>query len=207
LYKSGETSSGDLPTVKAPIAEAEPEGPPAPEEPEPPAEPEAPAEPPADAEGAEALGEAAAETPETEALPLPEAATEEEMTVEPDPEPEAPAPAPDEEKEEVAQLESLPEPAMEAELPADETMLDMGRMGKALRKELDQAPKKETKRITGRRPLSSPRHQALPGQQQNRPLPLLPKEPAKPLPELDENAQQLDEPKKKGFFGKLFGKK
>jgi len=88
---------------------------------------------------------------------------------------------------------------MESELPADETMLDMGRMGKALRKEMEQAPKKETKRFTGRRPLSSNRNQA---------LPQLPKEPPHPLPELgDAPPPSDDERKKKGFFGKLFGKK
>src|SRR5262245_1401412 len=103
-----------------------------------------------------------------------------------------------EEKEEIAQLESLPEPVMESELPADETMLDMGRMGKALRKEMEQAPKKETKRITGRRPLSSNRNAA---------LPQLPKEPPRELPEVADAPQGEDEPKKKGFFGKLFGKK
>ena len=126
-----------------------------------------------------------------------EYSTEDEMAVES--EPEAPAPAA-EEKEEIAQLESLPEPALEegSELPADETMLDMGRMGKSLRKEMEQAPKKDTRRITGRRPLSSNRNQA---------LPQLPKEPAHPLPELDEAPASDDEPKKKGFFGKLFGKK
>jgi chromosome segregation ATPase len=196
LYKSGE-SSGEMPSVTAPLAQKAPE--PEPEAQEPAAEPEAPAEAPSEFEGAEALGEAAAQTPEeTESLPLPEAASEEELAVEPDTEAEAPAPAA-EEKEEIAQLESLPEPAMEAELPADETMLDMGRMGKALRKEMEQAPKKETKRITGRRPLSSNRNQA---------LPQLPKEPARPLPDLADAPPAGDEePKKKGFFGKLFGKK
>jgi hypothetical protein len=198
LLKSGE-SSGEMPSVQAPLArsEPEPEAEPEPEPEEPASEPEPAAEPeeaPAESEGAEALSEAAAETPEeAESLPLPEAAPEEEMEVEPDA---APAPAA-EEKDEIAQLESLPEPAMEAELPADETMLDMGRMGKAIRKEMEQGPKKE--RITGRRPLSSNRNQA---------LPQLPKEPPRPLPELaDAPPSSEDEPKKKGFFGKLFGKK
>jgi hypothetical protein len=48
----------------------------------------------------------------------------------------------------LAQLESLPEPTLESnELPADETMLDMGKMNRPMRK--------ETQRITGRRPLPS----------------------------------------------------
>jgi len=200
LYKSGE-SSAEMPSVRAPIAQpaAEPETEAEPEA-EAAAEPEAPAETPVESEGAEALGEAAAETPEeTESLPLPEAATEEEMAVEPDAEPAAEESAPAaEEKEEIAQLESLPEPVMESELPADETMLDMGRMGKALRKEMEQAPKKETKRLTGRRPLSSNRNAA---------LPQLPKEPPRELPEVADAPPGEDEPKKKGFFGKLFGKK
>jgi predicted nucleic acid-binding Zn-ribbon protein len=200
LLRSGE-SSAEMPSVTAPVAQREPE-PEAEQEPEAeaPVEPEAASEAPAESEGAEALGEAAAETPdETESLPLPEAATEEEMAVEPDAEAEEEAPAPAaEEKEEIAQLESLPEPAMEAELPADETMLDMGRMGKSLRKEMEQAPKKETRRITGRRPLSSNRNQA---------LPQLPKEPPRQLPDVADAASSEDEPKKKGFFGKLFGKK
>jgi chromosome segregation ATPase len=197
LYRSGE-SSAEMPSVTAPIAQRAPVPEPEPEAEEPTSQPEAAADAPAEFEGAEALAEAAAQTPEeTESLPLPEAATEEEMAVEPDAE--AAAPTPDaEEKEEIAQLESLPEPAMEAELPADETMLDMGRMGKALRKELEQSPKKETKRITGRRPLSSNRNQA---------LPQLPKEPPRPLPELADAPPSDEEPKKKGFFGKLFGKK
>jgi hypothetical protein len=201
LYKSGETS-GVLPTVKEPVADAEPPPDAEPEGPPAPAEPEFAAEPPAESEGAEALGQAAAETSDTEALPLPEAAPEEEMAVEPDPAQEEPAdepaPPPAEEKEEIAQLESLPEPVMESELPADETMLDMGKMGKALRKELEQAPKKELGRITSRRPLSGSRNKA---------LPQLPKEPPRPLPEINEQSAEEDQPKKKGFFGKLFGKK
>ena len=190
LYRSGE-SSAEMPSVQAPVAHSAPE-------PEPESEPEAAEseEPPAESEGEEALGAAAAETPETESLPLPEAASEEEMAVEP--EQEAAAPPPAEEKEEIAQLESLPEPVMESELPADETMLDMGRMGKALRQEMQNQPKKETRRITGRRPLSSNRNQA---------LPQLPKEPPRPIPEINEQPPSDDEPKKKGFFGKLFGKK
>ena len=63
---------------------------------------------------------------------------------------------------------------------ADETMLDMGKMNRPVRK--------ETKRITGRRP-----------------LPSLPREP-RVTPEVEDQPQS-DEPKKKGFFGKLFGKK
>src|SRR5205085_2337511 len=140
----------------------------------PPSEPEYAAEQPAESEGAEALGEAAAETPETESLPLPEAAPEEEMPVESEAEATAPAAK---KEEEIAQLESLPEPVMESELPADETMLDMGKMGKAVRHEMQQAPKKETQRITGRRPFSSNRNQA---------LPQLPKEPPRPLPEISD---------------------
>jgi chromosome segregation ATPase len=194
LYRTGETSMEDAQATgpaaaesetpaeneSAAAADAEPEGPSA-------QEPEAPAEPPAEGEGAEALAEAAAETPEeesqTESLPLPEAAPEDEMEVESaeDPSSEeeaAPANAAD---EEVAQLESLPEPQVESnELPADETLLDMGKMNRPVRK--------ETRRITGRRP-----------------LPQLPREP-RTTPEVEDQAQS-DEPKKKGFFGKLFGKK
>jgi hypothetical protein len=96
---------------------------------------------------------------------------------------EEPAEQPASSEEEVAQLESLPEPALDSnELPADETLLDMGKMNKPM--------KKETKRLgSGRRP-----------------LPSLPKEP-RTTPEVDEQPQSGDEPKKKGFFGKLFGKK
>jgi chromosome segregation ATPase len=188
LHRSGETSMEAAQATGHAAASAELS--PAPEE-EPeesvPQEPEAPAEQPAESEGAEALAEAAAETPEehnTEALPLPEAAPEEEAEVDPaaetaveDGAPEA-APA----EEDVAELETLPEPALESsELPADETMLDMGKMDRP-------AGRKETRRLGGRRP-----------------LPSLPREPRN-TPEV-EDQPQADEPKKKGFFGKLFGKK
>ncbi|HLY09975.1 MAG TPA: hypothetical protein VKW04_11780 [Planctomycetota bacterium] len=170
-----EGSSAELPSVKADVPAPEPQA-----EAAPPTEPEAPEEPAGDT-GAEALAEAAAETPEppTEDLPLPEAAPEEEPSeVEPEPVMEA--------EEEVASLESLPEPAPESnELPADETMLDMGKLNRPVRPQLG--------RGTGRRPA---------------PLPKLPPAPAQPIPEveaMDESGG--DEPKKKGFFGKLFGKK
>jgi DNA repair exonuclease SbcCD ATPase subunit len=169
----------------APEPEPEAEAPPAPQE------PEAPEEPAAEAEGAEALAEAAAETPDTEALPLPEAASEEEVAGEVLSD-ETPVPAPVEEKEEIAQLESLPEPAAEdgSELPADETMLDMGKMGKNLRAEMAaRPPARPLGRGTSRRP-----------------LPSLPP----PPPPAEAEAQEepaSEEPKKKGFFGKLFGKK
>ena len=142
-----------------------------------------PSEPPAE-EAAEALAEAAAETPgdNTEALPLPEAAGDEEaVDVETDE-----TPVPQEAQEEVAQLEMLPEPAQDAgsELPADETMLDMGKMNK---------PQRPLGRGTGRRPALTPR-------------------PAPPEAEGEAGGdagtdEGGDQPKKKGFFGKLFGKK
>jgi chromosome segregation ATPase len=157
----------------------------------PPAEPETPEEPAAEAEGAEALAEAAAETPDTEALPLPEAASEEEVAGEVVSD-ETPIPAPAGEREEIARLESLPEPAAEdgSELPADETMLDMGKMGKNLRAELAaRPPARPPGRGTGRRP-----------------LPSLPPPSPPPEPEVQEEPV-AEEPKKKGFFGKLFGKK
>ena len=187
LYKTGETSMEAAQATGAAAAEAESEESSAPDgEDEAPApeEPEAPAEAPADSEGAEALADAAAETPEDqqpESLPLPEAAPEEEMATEPV-EGETPAEAtPAASDEEVAQLESLPEPTLESsELPADETMLDMGKMNRPVRK--------DTRRVTGRRP-----------------LPSLPREP-RVTPEVEEQPQS-EEPKKKGFFGKLFGKK
>lgn len=204
LYKTGETTPEEAQATgteaaaeETPAAEPEAEAAPQPEAEASaaPQEPDYPAEQPAESEGAEALAEAAAETPgdsTTEALPLPEAASEEEMAVEAAPAEEA---APVQQEEEIAQLESLPEPAMEeGELPADETMLDMGKMGKSVRQEMEarraaeraqreaeQQPPPKKDRITGRRPLSSPRM-------------------AQPAP-------QEDEPKKKGFFGKLFGKK
>jgi hypothetical protein len=187
LYRTGEFSKeGAEATGPAAVAakaesEAAPDGEP---EASPPEEPEASPEPPAESEGAAAVAEAAAETPDehhTESLPLPEAASEEEETqAEIDAASEEPAAAPAD--EEVAQLESLPEPALDSnELPADETLLDMGKMNKPM--------KKETRRLgSGRRP-----------------LPSLPKEP-RTTPEVEEQPQS-DEPKKKGFFGKLFGKK
>jgi chromosome segregation ATPase len=190
LYKTGETSmeAAQATGMDASAAPAEPEA----EseaagdvEPEAPQEPEAPA--PAEGEGAEALAEAAAETPEEpqaeESLPLPEAAPEEEFEAEAEPAAgeETPAEGTPAQEEEVAQLESLPEPTLESnELPADETLLDMGKMNRPARK--------ETRRITGRRP-----------------LPSLPREPRK-TPEVEDQPQG-EEPKKKGFFGKLFGKK
>lgn len=178
LLKS-EGSSAELPAVKAEIPSApEPES--ADEEP-PPEEPEGP-EVPASDSGAEALAEAAAETPEdgTAELPLPEAASEEEAAeIQPEGEAEAEA----EPQEDVAQLESLPEPVAESnELPADETMLDMGKMNR---------PRPQLNRGTGRRPA---------------PLPRLPANPP-PAAEGEAIDEGGDEPKKKGFFGKLFGKK
>jgi chromosome segregation ATPase len=174
LYKTTDEPSAEASmAAKAASAESAAPAPAAPQEPESPAEPAAP-------EGAEALAEAAAETPgDTEALPLPEAATDEEVAGEIEPE-ETPAP----QDEEVAQLEMLPEPAAEegSELPADETMLDMGKLGKGVRKELG--------RGTGRRPAPAPR-------------PVQPE----PVEEASPEDASSDEPKKKGFFGKLFGKK
>ncbi|MBV8879579.1 MAG: hypothetical protein JO332_06445 [Planctomycetaceae bacterium] len=180
LYKS-EGSSATLPSVEAdlpspPDGEAEASAP---------AEPEAPAEPVEDS-GADALAEAAAETPQdptAEALPLPEAAPEEEAgEVQEEAQEEAPAAEP---QEEIAQLESLPEPVAENnELPADETMLDMGKPTRPVRPQLG--------RGTGRRPA---------------PLPKLPPAPAEPSPEVESMDESGDAPKKKGFFGKLFGKK
>jgi len=185
LYKSGETSmeaaQATGPAAAAPESEetSVPDGEaesPAPEE----------SEAPAEGDGAEALAAAAAETPEdqqTESLPLPEAAPEEEMETEPveDGTPAEETPAAADAESEPAELESIPEPTLDSnELPADETMLDMGKMNRPVRK--------ETKRITGRRP-----------------LPSLPREP-RVTPEVEDQPQS-DEPKKKGFFGKLFGKK
>jgi len=184
LYKA-EGSSATLPAVSADLPSPPASRPRS--ESAAPQEPEAPSEPPSDT-GAEALAEAAAETPKdppTEDLPLPEAAPEEEAAeIQPEVEEEA---APEEQpQEDIAQLESLPEPVAESnELPADETMLDMGKMHRPARPQLG--------RGTGRRPA---------------PLPKLPPAPPAPIPEvepMDESGG--DEPKKKGFFGKLFGKK
>ncbi|HEV3026700.1 MAG TPA: hypothetical protein VG457_03965, partial [Planctomycetota bacterium] len=184
LYKA-EGSSGTLPAVDADLPSPPASRPKS--EAIAPQEPEAPSEPAIDT-GAEALAEAAAETPQdapAEDLPLPEAAPEEEAAeIQPEvEEEEAPAEPP---QEEIAQLESLPEPVAESnELPADETMLDMGKMHRPARPQLG--------RGTGRRPA---------------PLPKLPPAPPAPIPEvepMDESGS--DEPKKKGFFGKLFGKK
>jgi chromosome segregation ATPase len=185
LYKSGETSMEAAQATGPAAAAAESE-----ETSVPDGEAEAPApeesEAPTEGDGAEALAEAAAETPEEqqpESLPLPEAAPEEEMATEPveDETPAEETPAAADAESEPAELESIPEPTLDSnELPADETMLDMGKMNRPVRK--------DTKRITGRRP-----------------LPSLPREP-RVTPEV-EDQQQSDEPKKKGFFGKLFGKK
>lgn len=169
-----EGSSAELPSVSAEIpARQEPEP-----EPVPPGEPDAGQEP-AEATGAEALAEAAAETPQespTEALPLPEATPEEEMEVQPE---EAPA------EEAVPTLEEAVEPAAESnELPADETMLDMGKLNR---------PRPHLGRGTGRRPA---------------PLPKLPPAPPAATPEVEPMEESAgDDQKKKGFFGKLFGKK
>ena len=174
-----EGSSTTLPSVTAPLAEEPASQPDG--EPEAPAEPVAPEEPAEDT-GGEELAEAAAETPQeapTEDLPLPEAAPqEEEAEIQPDPEPA-------EEKEEIAQLETLPEPVAESnELPADETMLDMGKMNR---------PRPVLGRGTGRRPA---------------PLPKLPPAPSQPEAEAESADESGGEgTKKKGFFGKLFGKK
>ncbi len=92
----------------------------------------------------------------------------------------------EEPREEVAQLEALPEPepAAEGVLPADETLLDMGgvKRGGA---DADEAPVEAASDET---PLSA--------------------EPS-PEPPLDEAIPEPapEAPKKKGFFGKLFGKK
>ncbi len=176
LLKS-EGSSTELPSVEADL--------PSPPEAVAPPEPEAAPEEPNYGEGAEALAEAAAETPEehTATLPLPETAQEMEVAAEIQPEPE---PEPEPQPEEVVPtLEAAVEQNSEAgDLPADETMLDMGKMGKGVRRELG--------RGTGRRPA---------------PLPRLPAAPPPPTPEVEEDQGGDDEPKKKGFFGKLFGKK
>jgi chromosome segregation ATPase len=184
-----EGSSAELPSVQAEIpGGSAPDG-----EPEmaAPAEPEAPEEPAGDT-GAEALAEAAAETPQEapaeEALPLPEAAPEEEAAplegevqeeAEVQPEPAA------EPEEAVPTLEAAVEASQETnELPADETMLDMGKMNR---------PRPQLGRGTGRRPA---------------PLPKLPPAPPQPTPEVESMDESGGEgAKKKGFFGKLFGKK
>lgn len=185
LYDSLSGEGQGAPAQELPMART-PDPEPEPESPAPPQEPEMPEEPAAASEGAEALAEAAAETPETEALPLPEAAPEEDYEV--DPQAEQPAPA-EEPQEEIAQLESLPEPEADAgnELPADETMLDMGKLGKNVRAEMAARPQaRPPGRSTGRRPLSPPGSRA-------------------PAPAQEEGGSE--DPKKKGFFGKLFGKK
>ena len=130
--------------------------------------------------GAEALAEAAAETPQdptTESLPLPEAAPEEEF------QPEEPVAEQPQEEEVVPTLEEAVEPPQATnELPADETMLDMGKMNRP-----------RLNRGTGRRPA---------------PLPKLPPAAPPPEPEVESTEEQGgDEPKKKGFFGRMFGKK
>jgi len=85
----------------------------------------------------------------------------------------------------VPTLEEAVEPVAESnELPADETMLDMGKLNRPTRPQLG--------RGTGRRPA---------------PLPKLPPPPSEPASEVEPMEESGDEPKKKGFFGKLFGKK
>jgi hypothetical protein len=179
LLKS-EGSSAELPSIEADL--------PTPPEAVAPQEPVAPVEEPTYGEGAEALAEAAAETPEehTATLPLPETAAEEEVAAEVQPEEQPAELQPEPQPEEaVPTLEAAVEQNSESgDLPADETMLDMGKMGKGVRRELG--------RGTGRRPA---------------PLPRLPAAPPPPEPEVEEGQGGDDEPKKKGFFGKLFGKK
>jgi len=183
LYKS-EGSSAVLPSVEADL----PSPPAAEPEPVAPQEPEGP-EVPMDT-GAEALAEAAAETPQdptTEALPLPEAAPEEEAAELQGEELQADETPIEQRQEEevVPTLEEAVEPVAESnELPADETMLDMGKLNRPTRPQLG--------RGTGRRPA---------------PLPKLPPPPSEPTPEVEPMDESGDEPKKKGFFGKLFGKK
>lgn len=186
-----EGSSAVLPSVDAeiPINKAPEEGIPADQLPEAEAEVQ-PEEPAADSSGADELAEAAAETPAdaTESLPLPEAAPDEDVAAARAEIEGAPAeePAAEPVMEEPAQLESMPEPVAQTdELPADETMLDMGKMNKPTRPQLG--------RGTGRRPA---------------PLPRLPQAPPQPTPEVEPMEEGAgDEPKKKGFFGRMFGKK
>jgi DNA repair exonuclease SbcCD ATPase subunit len=120
----------------------------------------------------------------------------------PDPSPEPPAmepPAelvdeaaqePEEPKEAVAPLEAFPEPepVEPGGLPADETLLDLGGM-----KRRPPAPEEEA-------PAAEPPLESVPLSAETSPGPLPEEQPA-------ESAPESELPKKKGFFGKLFGKK
>jgi hypothetical protein len=140
----------------------------------------------------------AAAPEEPEPAPAPEPAPEPEPEPEPQPVEAAVEAAPAEESsgEDIASLETLPEPVLQDDgLPADETLLDMGKMG----------PKG---RAAARR--SDDTFEPPPGLEEPAPSPL-DQEPlsaeTSPGPVPEEAESEPEPPKKKGLFGKLFGKK
>jgi hypothetical protein len=114
------------------------------------------------------------------------------------------APASPEEEAEPVELESLPDVAPAAEedsgLPADETLLDMGgaSMGKKVREAMArrrQAPASPPAEEPADAPVAEASFEEGPLQEEGQPA-------EEPPPEAE-----VDQPKKKGLFGKLFGRK
>jgi hypothetical protein len=109
------------------------------------------------------------------------------------------APASPEEEAEPVELESLPDavpaPEEESALPADETLLDMGgaSMGKKVRDAMARRRKPPTP-LPAEEPVEASFEEA-PVQEEGQPV-------EEAAPEVE-----ADQPKKKGLFGKLFGRK
>jgi chromosome segregation ATPase len=123
------------------------------------------------------------------------------------------SPAEGEEAAEAVELESLPDevaaPVDDGGLPQDETLLDMGGAGRKIREELKRKPARPV------RPEPPPAPEE--GEPEVEEAPLSAETTAGPIPEEEappaegeavaEAESEQEPPKKKGLFGKLFGRK